>query len=209
MMSGLPDKIKEVRKDLSDRVWHFTNRSGSPFETLRSIVNSRKVSGSTDKFCTHRSACFTETPLLESIRQSSILDQYNYHRMSDFGIGFTKDWLFEKGGRPVIYSTSSEKAGLPQDYQWRHCELDYGAGIDFTWQREWRVLGDVDFSQNDDVLIVVTTFADGMELLSTESSCDHKHEELFITLDFPFVTFEQLANANDPLEIVTYTHHGD
>jgi hypothetical protein len=50
-----------------------------------------------------------------------------------------KDWLFERGGRPVIYQTDDEYSDLPESLRWRHVQYDPPNGVDFTWEREWRI----------------------------------------------------------------------
>ena len=50
-----------------------------------------------------------------------------------------KTWVFERGGRPVIYQTEEEYHALPDSLRWRHVRYDPLNGIDFTWEREWRI----------------------------------------------------------------------
>ncbi|MCA9049584.1 MAG: hypothetical protein KDA89_12695, partial [Planctomycetaceae bacterium] len=194
---------------LSDYVWHFTRRDKDPVGTLRAIIETGKVIGGQDKYCPHRSACFTEVPLPEIIRQSPVLDEFSYTRLSDYGIGFKKQWIFDKGGRPVIYCPTIEAELLPDSLKWRHCELDYNAGRDFTWQREWRVLGDVAFGSDDDVVFVVPSFDIGMDLLCTGGGHCQKHDEWFVELAYPFICLEALSGENEPIQVDTFMNRGD
>jgi len=54
---------------------------------------------------------------------------------------FPKKWIFQQGGRPVIYQTDQEFHSLPETFRWRHVryEPQDNPPIDFTWEREWRM----------------------------------------------------------------------
>jgi hypothetical protein len=70
---------------------------------------------------------------------------------------FEKSWIYERGGRPVIYQADSEFAQLAEEMRWRHVRYEPTTAppIDFTWEREWRVHCDeLQFSPNDAVLVV-------------------------------------------------------
>ena len=82
---------------------------------------------------------FTEAPLAEIRNQDGILDSHNYKRLSLWGIGFRKEYIFETGGLPVVYQPRGLLSSLHEDKQWRHVDFDLLNGIDFSWQREWRV----------------------------------------------------------------------
>jgi hypothetical protein len=59
------------------------------------------------------------------------------------GISFRKEFIFAKGGRPVIYEkTDDAKAFLRADEQWRIVRFDLSDGeaiVDWTHEREWRL----------------------------------------------------------------------
>lgn len=61
-----------------------------------------------------------------------------WSRYSRFGIVVSKAWLFQWGGRPVIYQPDSEYGLLPRKLRWRHVRYEPGE-VDFTWEREWRI----------------------------------------------------------------------
>lgn len=84
------------------------------------------------------SICFTESPAEIMRLQKS--------RYQPFGFAFLKSDIFDKGGRHVIYQTKAEAELLPKEMHWRHVTYnpqDVGPrkpkGIDFTWEREWRL----------------------------------------------------------------------
>lgn len=90
----------------------------------------------------HGCVCFTESPL-QGIA-SRLVNEHGYSRYTPFGIMFDKRYVFGLGGRPVIYGPASEYQALPESMQWRHVryEPETDRPIDFTWEREWRVLAD-------------------------------------------------------------------
>jgi hypothetical protein len=83
--------------------------------------------------------CFTESPLISL--SSGLVNVHNYSQYAPFGIMFDKRWIFQQGGRPVIYQTDTEYDELPQKLRWRHVRYEptNEPPIDFTWEREWRI----------------------------------------------------------------------
>lgn len=55
------------------------------------------------------------------------------------GIAVSKEWLYEKGGRPVIYEHPDNIDLLPTELKYRFVPYDPLNGIDYTWEREWRL----------------------------------------------------------------------
>lgn len=96
-----------------------------------------KASGR-DTYKKIESICFTESPAEIMRRQNS--------RYQPFGFSFLKADIFDLGGRHVIYQSKSEAELLPESMHWRHVTYDpqnvdksKPNGIDFTWEREWRL----------------------------------------------------------------------
>lgn len=50
-----------------------------------------------------------------------------------------KKWLYEHGGRPVIYQSDEEFDLLHEKHKYKHKIYDPIQGIDYTWEREWRI----------------------------------------------------------------------
>lgn len=89
----------------------------------------------------HICVCFTEAPLAEMVSlfaSAAAAGEANALRYEPFGVGVPKEWLFQRGGRPVIYQPDAEYERLPAEIQWRHCRYE-PPGVDFTWEREWRI----------------------------------------------------------------------
>jgi hypothetical protein len=204
MSKQLPRELEQVRRDLSGWLWHFCRRDDDPFATLRAILDSGHVRGGTDRYCLETAVCLTETPLVESARQSALLESRGYGRLSDYGIGFRKEWVFAKGGLPVIYQPAGHRVHLPEAMRWRHCDLDYNRGIDFMWQREWRVPGArLEFTADDDIMVVVRTESEAMERLCSGHCIDFERNEFYFDVDWSYVTHERLRDASRPHDVET------
>jgi len=127
-----------ARPDMTDSLIHFTSGDSpdNAFNCLRTIVAESRLIGGTGMIRgSHRCACFSEAPLPLS---SGLVNPDSYSRYSPFGLLFKKQWIFEQGGRPVIYQPDSEHDLLPEELKWRHVRYEPPA-VDFTWEREWRV----------------------------------------------------------------------
>jgi hypothetical protein len=129
------------RFDISDKVIHFI--SGAPdeaFGTLRTIIGERRLIGG-DRFVkgSYRCVSFTEAPMEAFI--GAFVRRFPFTRYSQFGLMFYKNWVFDHGGRPVIYQPDSDFDILPEELRWRHVRYEPTGEpvIDWTWEREWRM----------------------------------------------------------------------
>ncbi|WP_222704277.1 hypothetical protein, partial [Morganella morganii] len=84
------------------------------------------------------SICFTESPL------DFIIDDKSKYQ--PVGIRFYKKNILRLGGLPVIYASEEDSRLLPSQFIWRYVRFEPLSvsesrpyGIDFTWEREWRV----------------------------------------------------------------------
>lgn len=129
------------RTDICNYLIHFTkddpSAGNSAFEQLQTIMSSGFILGSSNLIrASYNCVCFSEVPL-EQMPTGLVNPDY-YSRYSPFGIMVSKKWLYEHGGRPVIYEHDSEFEFLPETHRWRHVRYEPGV-VDFTWEREWRV----------------------------------------------------------------------
>lgn len=113
--------------------------------------------------------CFTEMPLINLLEYSSL--RKNPYRVSDYGIAVKKKDFFKKGGRPVIYGLSPDntfefddslehnphlrviqESILPLKEQYRYVAFQLGStkNVDWTHEREWRIVGKDDIFPNSD-----------------------------------------------------------
>jgi len=135
-----------ARHDISSHLIHFTRGDScdEAFERLKTIIAERRLYGTaTNIRGGYRCVCFSEAPLASL--DGGLVNERYYSSYSLFGVLVSKRWLFELGGRPVIYETEEEYQSLPPSHKWRHVRYDIREGkenIDFTWEREWRVRSD-------------------------------------------------------------------
>lgn len=153
-------RIKE-RSDITAHLTHLTKSELPIFDdvdTLIKILRERKITGSTtDKgfiIGDNPAVCFQEAPLY-GVCQNVYHEQQNrkelggksrYHAV---GLSFRKDYVFNHGGRPVLYEkTELAKQMLPRDEWWRIVNFNLENQdkiIDWTHEREWRIKGDFTF----------------------------------------------------------------
>ncbi|MEL5266022.1 hypothetical protein GVN99_15390 [Serratia marcescens] len=111
----------------------------SAFSVMKEIIDCGEIrAGLTMEKGGHECICLTESP------KYTILDDSSKYQ--PFGFEFSKGEIFSLGGRPAIYSTQNEKSLLDKSIHWRFMPFDLQAvstrtpyGIDFTWEREWRL----------------------------------------------------------------------
>jgi len=130
-----------IRDDISDKLIHLTRGSNLDDAAKRfvAILHEKKLLGGTsDIKGGSRCVCFSEAPIskLGQILASPDLQGMRY---KPFGIMIDKKWLFERGGRPVIYQPDSEYELLHEEQKFRHKCYNPKNNVDLTWEREWRI----------------------------------------------------------------------
>lgn len=176
MKSPIPEKVAKVRTDITSYLFHFVNRDAVPADTLRAILKCGYIRGGIYPPAETKTVCFTEAPLADVVREDGILDSHSYQRLSLWGIGFKKKFIFESGGLPVIYQPRTRLLDIHPDARWRHVDFDLETGTDYTWQREWRVPSEeFHFESEDTVLVVpsVEEFVDQLWEVSIDVEDDH------------------------------------
>ncbi|MGN4748939.1 DUF2971 domain-containing protein [Bacillus thuringiensis] len=169
-MWGLGYTIKEWenryrhRTDLSSYLVHLTkmkfdengNAIKSGYSVLMEILESQVLKGSGSKGFingANTAVCFQDMPL-SGVCQNVLFEQLRnrdeaHKRYSPIGIAFPKQYVYKKGGRPVIYEKKDVARGmLPPEEWWRIVNFnleDDDNIIDWTHEREWRVKGDFEF----------------------------------------------------------------
>lgn len=154
-------------RDLSEYLVHMTSSE----EALGSILASghleaREPHGFTKSLFMvrdeHLSACFTEMPLTELSRM---------HRRGVYGIAFHKDFIRKAGGQRVWYlddgsapltALNTMKSRLIAQSAWDDPFWTISPFIDlvkpglYAWEheREWRVVGGLNFHWNDIALVI-------------------------------------------------------
>lgn len=157
----LAKRIRLVRRDVGDLLFHFTRSvepnnvslsfseghtlymDGSASSVLRKILHQEKLVGSSRWTYGEDAVCFTEAPIQEFNSVFSLVSIASTvaerPRYEPYGIAVTKKWLFEQGGRPVIYDDTNSFLQYPETLRYRFVPYDPTNGTDFTWEREWRI----------------------------------------------------------------------
>ena len=185
---GIAHYAMRARPDYSASITHWTRKTGNrtAFEVLKQIVEDRTIRGSTKETGFIKgdktAVCFTETPVTVMARTFLMAahdEEVKKHvKWGPYGLSFLKPTLYKGfGGRPVLYLSDEEcdflcPPGSKQaaDTLWRVVRFDqanYQEAIDFSHEREWRVLGDVDFSKLKGVerpVAIVSSDAEAAEL---------------------------------------------
>ena len=117
--------------------------------------------------------CFTEAPLSEVHLITRPIPGRRI-RLSPYGIVFTREFLVSKGAQPALYVNSyggnlwlreavdkifdlGVKGNFKVGTLWRLVPFlnAMHEGYDFTWEREWRLRGDLSFKPEDVVCVIL------------------------------------------------------
>lgn len=181
----LQDRIQLVRRDIGTFLFHFTRTpdktivirgnnsttylSKSALSVLKKILFEKKLIG-TSKWIHggYNCICFTEAPITELVALFSLnkiaANKKQRPRYEPYGIAVRKKWLYEKGGRPVIYDSPDIYDILPEDLKYRYVPYDPNNNVDFTWEREWRIRTDELVLDEKQTLVIVPTAEEAFDL---------------------------------------------
>ena len=145
-----------IRDDLSNRLIHLTQGDYADAKaTFLKILADGAVQGSSNNVRGRaRVICFSEAPIskLGLLLAHPKPDNVRYR---PFGVMFEKNYLFEKGARPVIYQPNAEYELLHPTQQFRHVRYEPASGCDWTWEREWRLKADSLELEPDAVTLII------------------------------------------------------
>ncbi len=136
---------------------HFTRAShpAAALDNLAAILSAGMIRASTRMIRTRRPViCFFDAPFEHLAR---VFDRRARRRYEPFGIAVSKRYAFRMGARPVIYLPWKEAAAiLPETELWRVVSLDLNRrpAVDWTFEREWRMAGDLNLGARDTVVLV-------------------------------------------------------
>lgn len=197
-MGGTP----VIRSDISEYLIHFTKGTSieHAFQNLKDILRDGKIKGATHLIKGgYNCVCFSEAPL-PSIPDGLVNPAY-YSRYSPFGILVSKELVFSLGGRPVIYQPESEYDLLPQSHRWRHVTFNLVSSdkVDFTWEREWRLLvPHFDINPSNSKIIVpnktwTQRIIDEYEIKQDHMQMKHEWEQDFTIRQYGLIMDENIA----------------
>jgi len=136
---------------------HFTRAShpAAAIDNLAAILSAGCIRASTRMIRTKRPViCFFDAPF-EHL--AHVLSPSARRRYEPFGIAVSKRYAFKMGARPVVYLPWKEASAiLPQAELWRVVSIDLSRrpAIDWTFEREWRMAGDLPLGAGDTVVLV-------------------------------------------------------
>jgi len=160
-------------KDMSKFVVHFAkeNPPQTAYDNAISILGQRRIVaanafGAGRKLAlARRSVCLSEVPLHHLKRLADVRGPH--------GIGFRKVFIVERGGGPILYAYKDTPqaqavnamvqaaAHDPNSPVWRVAPFvdlpgTYGwSTYLYEWEREWRHVGDLDFSVTDPAFLII------------------------------------------------------
>jgi len=172
------------RVDISEFLVHFTKGDEAP-ANFASIANEAVLRGGTGFIKGNfRCVCFTEAPL-HSLQDILLHRTGHAFKYEPFGVIVRKKWLFGLGGRPAIYQPDSEFPSLPDSHKWRHVRYEPNATppVDFTWEREWRILTNTLAISPKDAWLVVPSVEALREVCQNHDIAKHAPPELHDRLD--------------------------
>lgn len=139
--------IKLIRRDISNYLIHLTKatQENKALDVLRKIINEEKLIGGTGYIKSYEPCiCFSESPITEVaklLKANEITNRNGLRpRYEPYGVVIAKEWAWKQGARPVIYQPDSEYYLLPDELRYRHVRYELESDIDFTWEREWRLM---------------------------------------------------------------------
>ena len=148
-----------IRDDLSTKLIHLTKygQNQNPSQIFQKIISDGKLKGSNGFIKGgYKCICFSETPISKLGLILSNPNQQGF-KYAPFGMMFNKDFIYELGGRPVIYQSDEEYDKLDEIQKYRHVRFEPNNGIDFTWEREWRLKVNELYLDGSEVTLIVPT----------------------------------------------------
>jgi len=125
---------------------HFTraSRTGDALDNLTAILRDGIIRGSSRMIAGKQpTVCMFDAPIAELSR---LLTRPNRHRYEPFGVALEKRYAFAMGARPVVYIPLAEaRRILAEGELWRVVAIDlrHDPPVDWTFEREWRVPGEL------------------------------------------------------------------
>lgn len=153
------------RTDISAYLTHLTREQSNleDVDVLIKILKERKLLGSgRNGFVKGTAVCFQDAPL-SGIAQN-ILHEENMRkdfggkvRYRGVGLMLPKPYVFNQGGRPVIYEDKEIASELFSNVNWRVVTMNFNGPeniVDWSHEREWRIEGDFEFDLSKVYVIV-------------------------------------------------------
>ncbi len=138
---------------------HFTRtgKTATGLDNLVTILRQGVIRGSSRMIRGRRSVvCMFDAPVSEL---NLLLERRNRRRYEPFGIAIDKRYAFKMGARPVVYMPWHEAERILATAElWRVVTIDMerAPAVDWSFEREWRVAGDLAIEPRRTVALVET-----------------------------------------------------
>ncbi|ERJ57347.1 hypothetical protein [Sphingobacterium paucimobilis] len=177
--------------ELGGQMWFAEDNNTASMTEMECLFNIVSEGGLRGSFSFRRgkatiygfepAICFTEMPIVNLLEYRNV--RRNTYRVSNYGIAIRKNEFFKRGGRPVIYGLSANNnfefdessndnssfriikdSILPIKEQYRYVAFQLGEKkeIDWTHEREWRIIGQDEIWINDEL------YLDGLHLFDVD-----------------------------------------
>lgn len=158
------------RSDITDYLVHWTSgeKEEDAYKALYEIIESGMITGSSHMIRGgYLCVCFSEAPANVFFSKNS--------KYKQFGICVKKNYLFENGGRPVIYQPNDDYENLSENIRWKHVHYDpcLHPPIDFTWEREWRIKTEQLELDSENMVIIVPNRSTAKQIIDNHNSNEH------------------------------------
>ncbi len=168
-----PDQAEDAYLD--DLLLDRGGADHSAFAALWRIVRNQRLLASSDLVRGDEPVVsLTAAPLAGIHHLRTFRSHLGRWDFEPYGICIRRDWLQQHGARPVHYGDSSLWEELPVDqrpfFQKRQSQTGKGVVIDWTVEREWRLIGDLRLDKiPHDAAIVFVPTRDEAQQLATAS----------------------------------------
>jgi hypothetical protein len=126
------------------------------FDTLEKILHERQIKGNSGLVRGNRPVvCFTECPPHAIHKINKWRPGLLRWSFEPYGIAIPKKTILESGGRPVMYGAERSFRFMDEDEKYLFQPVDK---IDWTAEREWRLMGNLALVQRiwSDLVVIVT-----------------------------------------------------
>ena len=152
---------------LDDLVFGMDRKDHSAVASLYRILATGKLLGSRDLTRDKREVvCFSELNFAQLKEQRVFRSHLGRWDFEPYGIAVQKEWLVQRGADKVVYGDEATWEGLSQSQRPWFQFCDSEQGTDWSVEKEWRVVGDLDLRQvpSDQALVFVATVEDAMRV---------------------------------------------
>jgi len=118
----------------------WTGQPASPFQVLQRILRCGWLSGTAQVTRQGQPVtCWSAVPLPQLLQRRTFRPHLGRWDYEPYGLAIQRQALQRRGGRPVIYGTAGQRAGLAAGSGWRF-QAEGKGGI-WRAEREWRLRG--------------------------------------------------------------------